>query len=112
MSHFAELNADEIVVNVIVAEQSFIDTLPNKESFVETRKNDKFFKRQYAGIGYTYDRIRDVFIEPKPYTSWTLDANGFWEAPTNAPLYDDQLNVLLWDETNKSWSLRVRRNGF
>ncbi len=112
MTIFAELGIDDVVVNVIVAEQSIIDDLPNKESFIETRKNDKFFKRQYAGIGYTYDRIRDVFIEPKPCPSWTLNADGFWESPTNAPLYDKQLHVLLWNEIDKTWSLSVRRNGF
>lgn len=110
MTYFAELDENDKVIQVIVAEQFFINSLPNKEKFVETKQHDKNFRRNYASIGYIYDRIRDVFIEKQHYPSWILDKDGFWKSPTDIPVYDKQLHILKWNENNKEWSLEINRN--
>ena len=63
----------------------------------------KSFRKNYAGLGFTYDPIRDAFIAPKPYPSWILNEGScIWEAPVSYP-NDGQL--YSWDETTKSWVL-------
>lgn len=56
------------------------------------------FRKQYAGIGFTYDADADVFVAPQPFPSWTLDSNHDWQAPTPKPEGD-----WLWDESELSW---------
>jgi len=81
MSHFARVNAQGIVEQVIVAEQDFIDSLPDKSSWVQTSYNTiggqhpegRPLRKNYAGVGYTYDAQRDAFIPPKPFPSWVLN---------------------------------------
>ena len=61
------------------------------------------FRKNYAGIGYTYDYARDAFIPPKPYTSWTLNENScLWEAPV---AYPDGGQQYTWNEENQQWDL-------
>jgi hypothetical protein len=58
-------------------------------------------RKNYAGIGYTYDRIKDAFIPPQPFASWTLDEETcLWESPTPYPTDD---KIYHWDETTTSW---------
>jgi hypothetical protein len=111
MSHFAQINADGIVQQVIVAEQDFIDTLPDASSWVQTSYNThggqhpegRPLRKNYAGIGYTYDLQRDAFIPPQPFPSWSLDEETcLWEPPTPYP--QDQ-NYYVWDENTLSWVL-------
>jgi len=99
MSHFAEINSDNIVQRVIVADQEFIDGQDgtwvqtsyntsggihydidgNEDSITPLRKN-------YAGVGYTYDSDKDAFYSPEPYPSWTLnDTTCQWEPPVAYP---------------------------
>jgi hypothetical protein len=59
-------------------------------------------RKQYAGIGFTYDETNDVFIAPKPYESWTLDDNFDWEAPTS---YPDDGEDYIWNEDNQEWDV-------
>ena len=68
-----------------------------KQTFTDgTRKN-------YAGIGYTYDEDRDAFISPKPFASWTLNETTCkWEAPVNRP---DDDNIYDWNETSNNWEI-------
>jgi len=67
----------------------------------------KAFRKNYAGLGFTYDPIRDAFIAPKPYPSWILnDGSCIWEAPVSYP-NDGQL--YSWDETTKSWVLSTNK---
>jgi len=100
MSHFARVNAQGIVEQVIVAEQEFIDTLSDKTSWVQTSYNGNF-RKNYAGIGYSYDSVRDVFIPPKPYASWVLNENTcLWGAPTPCPTDEKTYN---WDENTQQW---------
>ena len=102
MSHFAEINSDNIVQRVIVAEQNFINSGAVGDSFnwVQTSYNGNF-RKNYAGKGYTYDKVRDAFIAPQPYPSWTLvEATCRWESPIPYPT-DDKLYT--WDEDTTNW---------
>ena len=115
MSHFAKIE-DCIVTQVIVAEQDFIDqycegmwvqTSYNTRGGVHYKANsdepsgEDGLRKNYAGIGDTYDSARDAFYAPKPYPSWTLNETScIWEAPVAYPndgkLYD-------WNESNLAW---------
>jgi hypothetical protein len=116
MSHFARVNAQGIVEQVIVAEQDFIDTLPDASSWVQTSYNTRGgvhttggtpLRKNYAGIGYTYDPQRDAFISPKIFNSWVLNEETcLWTPPI--PLPDDTgtgdpPKRYLWDEETMSW---------
>jgi hypothetical protein len=97
MSYFAKIN-NEIVEKVIVAEQNFIDI--QEGTWVQTSYNGNF-RKNYAGIGYTYDETRDAFYTPQPYPSWTLNETTCqWEAPTP---YPDDDGRYTWDEDTLSW---------
>ena len=104
MSHFAEINSDGVVQRVIVAEQDFINSGAVGDSFlwVQTSYNNNF-RKQFAGIGYTYDKAKDKFIAPKPYPSWSLDSNDDWQAPSAMP---DDGKLYVWDEDSTSWKER------
>jgi hypothetical protein len=102
MSHFAKINSDNIVTQVIVAEQDFINSGFVGDSFlwVQTSYNGNF-RKNYAGINYTYDLIRDAFIPPQPHPSWTInEENCLWESPVP---YPDDGNFYEWDEATISW---------
>ena len=101
MAHYAKVN-NGIVEKVIVAEASFFDTFiddsPGK--WIETSM-DGSIRKNYAGIGYTYDLTRDAFIAPQPYASWTLDESTCrWEAPVAEP---DDDKKYKWDEETTNW---------
>lgn len=109
MSHFARVTAQGIVEQVIVAEQDFINTLPDASSWVQTSYNThggqhpegRPLRKNYAGIGYTYDHVRDAFIPPKPFASWVLNEDTcLWDAPI---AYPDDGKMYSWDETTTSW---------
>ena len=118
MSHFAKV-VDNIVTEVIVAEQDFIDTLPDSDAWVQTSYNTRggkhyapntndedggvALRKNYAGIGYTYDSTRDAFIPPQPYPSWTLNEETCqWEhANMEVPVAEGKYH--LWDENIQNW---------
>ena len=121
MSHFAQIDENNIVTRVIVAEQEIIDTgsLGDPSTWIQTSYNTHGGKhydpntgeedsgiplrKNYAGIGYTYDSERDAFIGPSPFPSWTLNETTCdWEAPVSYPT-DDKLYD--WDEENKQWQV-------
>ncbi|MBI1202606.1 MAG: hypothetical protein GC182_08860 [Rhodopseudomonas sp.] len=96
MSHFAKIDANGIVVAVIVAEQDYIDRRPDAGSWVQTSYNTfgginsrgtPAIRKNFAGVGYTYDQSRDAFIAPKPDPAATLDeATCLWVMPpTDVP---------------------------
>ena len=104
MSHFAKLDNNNIVTEVIVAEQDFINSGSVGDSFrwVQTSYNFNF-RKNYAGVGYTYDRIRDAFIPPKPHSSWILNEDTcLWIAPVP---YPDDDNKYTWNEETTNWDL-------
>jgi hypothetical protein len=110
MSHFAKV-VDGIVTQVIVAEQeffkTFVDTSPGE--WIQTSYNTRGgqhpegrpLRKNYAGIGYSYDSVRDAFIPPKPYASWVLNESiCLWGAPTPYPTDGKTYN---WDENTQQW---------
>lgn len=110
MTHFAKVN-NGIVEQVIVAEpeffDTFIDTSPGQ--WIQTSYNTyggqhpegRPLRKNYAGIGYTYDSVRDAFIAPKPYASWTLNEDTcLWEAPVEMPQDNE---VYTWNEEQLNW---------
>ena len=107
MSHYARIENDQ-VVEVIVAEQDFVATLSGE--WVQTSYNTQAgvhllggtpLRKNYAGIGYTYNRELDAFVPPKPYASWILDpATALWSAPTLPP---NDNNIYTWNENTVSW---------
>jgi hypothetical protein len=101
MSHFAKIDKDNIVTEVIVAEQDFINSGAVGDSFlwVQTSYNSNF-RKQFASIGGTYDKVNDVFISVKPFASWTLDASFDWQPPTAMP---DDGKDYDWNEETKAW---------
>ena len=125
MAHFVEIDASNIVIKVVVLDDK--DTQDENGDEVEsvgaTYLNEGFggtwkktsyntssgvhslggtpFRKNYAGIGYTYDESRNAFIPPKPYPSWTLtEATCQWDAPSVRP--DDDKNY-TWNEATTSW---------
>jgi len=101
VAHFAEIDNNGVVLRVIVAEQDFINSGSVGDSFnwVQTSYNNNF-RKQYGGKGFTYDKVNDVFIQPQPYASWTLDGNYDWQPPTAMPAGDSQY---IWNEGTQAW---------
>ena len=111
MSHFAKVFNGK-VVNVIVAEQEFIDALVDSYDgkWIQTSYNTignqhilggTPLRGNYAGIGYTYDSVNDVFYAPALYPSWILNNNTWlWEAPIAIP---NDGKFYIWDESIINW---------
>ena len=111
MSHFAKVR-DGVVIQVLVAEQEFFDTFVDSSpgEWIQTSYNTcggvhllggTPLRKNYAGIGYTYDAVRNAFIPPKPYASWTLNEDTcLWDAPTPCPTNGKIYN---WDENTQQW---------
>jgi hypothetical protein len=99
MTAFARVNDQNVVESVIVADQPFIDEgfVGNPGYWVETSP-EGLFRKQHAGVGFSYDRVADVFVAPKPFPSWSLDANHDWQPPVPKP--DGNY---IWDESTLSW---------
>ena len=96
MSRWVKLQNNKIV-DVIVANKDFNDTLQNKDFYVEDDGN----KRNVAMIGGSYDATRDMFIMPKAYPSWVFDEeSGRWKAPIDMP---DDGGRYIWNELTKNW---------
>ena len=124
MSYFAKIDSDGIVVQVIAIEKDMLDTgnWGDPNDWVQTSYNTRggihyapnsiepdggiALRKNYAGIGYTYDKVRDAFIPPKSYPSWVLDEDTCqWNAPTPMP---DDGNLYGWDEDGQSWDEEAR----
>jgi hypothetical protein len=109
MAHYAFLDEDNIVTEVITGkdESELIDGLTPEEWYgnyrgqrcVRTSYNHNI-RKQYAGIGYSYNEVGDVFVVPQPFPSWSLDANYDWQAPIEYPADGKDY---LWDEANQVW---------
>jgi hypothetical protein len=101
MSHFAKIE-NNIVTEVIVAEQDFINSGSVGDSFewVQTSYNSNF-RKNYAGIGYIYDPTRDAFIPPQPHPSWTINEDTCqYDSPVPYPTDD---KMYTWDESTTNW---------
>jgi hypothetical protein len=122
MGHYAKVLNDQ-VIQVITAEpdffDSFVDTSPgewiqcsyNTINGVHVRGGTPL-RGNYPGVGYTYDRTHDVFYEPKPFPSWTLNTSTWaWESPAG-PIPDTvstgtAIFAYIWDEPTTSWKLDI-----
>jgi hypothetical protein len=107
MAHYAYLDNDNKVVAVTVGkdETEVINGLDTETYYAKgtpyTVKRTSYngnIRKQYAGIGYSYDSVNDVFITPQPFASWSLDANFDWQPPTVKPEGN-----YAWDENTLSW---------
>jgi hypothetical protein len=111
MGHFAKV-LDGKVIQVIVAEPEFFDTFVDFSAgqWIQTSYNTQGgvhllggtpLRKNYAGIGYTYDAARDAFIPPQPYLSWLLNEDTcLWDAPVSYPTDEKPYK---WDEITTSW---------
>jgi len=105
MAHFAELDENNIVTKVIVVHNNkgveFCNSLFGHTNWIQTSYNNNM-RKQFAGVGFTYDDVNDVFVAPQPYPSWSLDENHDWQAPT--PMPEDNNNY-SWNEDTQTWDL-------
>ena len=126
MAHFAEINKDNEVLRIVVADnqdildnggelseqaaEHFKTVLPLSSEgvkWVQTSYNNNF-RKQYATIGGTYDSIKDKFLARQPFASWSLDSNDDWQAPVSFPFNNLSINgdysiIVEWDEENQRW---------
>ena len=112
MAHFAKLNENNVVLEVNVVSNEVLN--PNNEetsgvefltswsnghtNWKQTSYNNNI-RKQYAGVGFTYDAVNDVFIAPQPYPSWILDSNHDWQPPTPRPTE----GKYSWSEAELEW---------
>jgi hypothetical protein len=118
MAHFAKLDSNNIVENVIVISNEVLEDSEGNEveqlgidfckslygentNWVQTSYNSNI-RKQYAEIGFEYDSTNDVFIVPQPFASWTLDLNYDWQPPTP---YPSDNKTYSWNEETLSWDL-------
>ena len=125
MAHYAELDINNKVIRVLTACNQDIAThggelseeaanyfgtytpfSENGVKWVQTSYNNNF-RKQYAGIGYTFDSTKNKFISPQPFASWSLDSNDDWKAPVAYPsitTYGDYVKYFIsWNESNLRW---------
>lgn len=117
MAHFAKLNTNNVVIDVNVVTNDNIQDLPFPESeavgivFLDAWAGESFiwkqtsynatFRKNYAGIGYAYDAVRDAFIPPQPYPSWILDEDKcIYKPPVPKPNNKKQY---VWNESLVNW---------
>ena len=129
MAHYAFLNKDNIVTDVISGvDEDDTANLPNEFSSWEEfygdfrgesckrtsfntignthREGGTVFRGNYAGLGFIYDETNDVFYPPKPFESWTLNTDTWlWVAPVDLP--DDADNEYVWNENTQSWDIQA-----
>jgi hypothetical protein len=112
MAHFAKVE-NNLVTQVIVAEQDVIDSGLFGTGWVQTSYNthggqhpeNRPLRKNYAGVGFTYDAQKDAFIPPKPFASWLLNEDTcLWESPTP---YPNDEKMYVWDEESLTWIEQV-----
>jgi hypothetical protein len=120
MAHFAQLENNIVKQVIVVANQDILDENGQESeqkgidfcsnllggTWKQTSYNGNI-RKNYAGVGYTYDEGRDAFIAPKPFASWLLDeTKAQWKAPVDMPIDDKKYT---WDENTTSWKELVLR---
>ena len=123
MAHYAELDSNNVVKQVIVVSNADTSTAQGEEkesigiafcerllggTWVKTSYNARI-RKNYAGIGYTYDAQRDAFIPPKPYASWVLnESTCLWNSPVAYPTdvgTPEAPKIYTWNEETRTWDL-------
>lgn len=112
MTHFAQINENNIVTRVLVIDQETINTgaFGDPATWIQTSYNTRGgvhilggtpLRKNYAGVGYIYDPTRDAFMTPKPFDSWVLDEDAcIWQAPISMP---DDGKRYFWNEADQIW---------
>ena len=124
MAHFAKLDENNIVIEVVVVNNNvllktdgteseykgkvFLDGLLGNATWVQTSYNGNF-RARYAGLGMSYDETNDVFLHPKPFDSWILNEEFEWEAPTPKP---NDNKTYEWNEETLSWDSYIPNQPF
>tara|TARA_R110002051_G_scaffold7386_1_gene33765 strand:- start:1378 stop:1815 length:438 start_codon:yes stop_codon:yes gene_type:complete len=128
MAHFAELDDNNVVLRVVVVGNDCVSSDEHIDGekwcisffkggvWKQTSYNNNF-RKQFAGIGYTYDTTKNKFISLQPYASWSLDDNDDWQSPITYPTITtygnndplDKYNI-FWDETNLQWKAKDYSN--
>lgn len=122
MAHFAELDDQNVVTNVVVVNNVILyDNGVEKEAKGEAFLRDLYgpltkwkqcsyngnIRGRYPAIGAEYIPENDIFSEPRPYASWVLNrSTGLWEAPVAEPVYDSSTHFIFWDEASLQWVVR------
>jgi len=111
MAHYAFIDENNIVTEVITGrnETEVVNGISDWEEYYggmrgQVCKRTSYngnIRKQYAGIGYSYDPVRDEFVLPKPYPSWLLDDNNDWQAPIPRP---DADGLWDWNEDSQEWT--------
>lgn len=113
MAHFAQIDENNIVTKVLVIDQETVNTglFGDPSTFIQTSYNTHGgehklggtpLRKNYAGVGYTYDKQRDAFYAPQPFPSWTLNEEScLWEPPTPMP---NDGKLYNWNEETLSWN--------
>jgi len=125
MATFAKIDENNIVVRVSTIDDAdatteqdginFLKSLYGQDTnWVQTKK-DGSIRKNFAGIGYTYDQSRDAFIPAREYNSWILDeVTCVWKAPIDRPdvetLNSERVAIEYWDETNQTWKAVTENN--
>ena len=124
MAHFAELDSNNIVTKVLVVSnkvllkadnteselkgKQFLNNLLGSSTWKQTSYNGNL-RKNFAGVGYSFDSTRNAFIPPKPYNSWTLNEDTcLWEAPVKYPFTKNEEGLPefhFWNEESKGWNL-------
>ena len=125
MAYFAKLNSGNIVENVISINNAvitdangveqeqlgvdFINNLYGTNDIWKQTSYNRNFRKNFAGIGYSYDQTRDAFIAPKPFNSWILNETTCeWEAPVAKPTTELQNNqYYFWNESDINWEIKT-----
>ena len=123
MAHYAQVNSDGVVVQVLVMDNdmetnqgesaciAWLQKNVNDDEWVKTSYNGNI-RKQYAGINYTYDSDKDIFILPQPFASWSLDSDNDWQPPVAMPDDASVDKMYLWDEdvyqadNSKGWVIQ------
>jgi hypothetical protein len=129
MAHYAFINNENIVVNVITGvdeniiqidldgtevggsseawETFYLNQSGLQNCICKRTSYNNNIRKQYAGIGYTYDPVNDVFIVPQPHLSWLLDENFDWQPPVSRPTINEN-QICLWDENTLQWIIKEK----
>lgn len=108
MAHFAQIDSDNKVIQIIVVpdehEINGAEWCHNLlgGTWIQSSYNNRI-RKQHAGVGYSYDPNADVFVRPQPFPSWSLDVNHDWQAPTPEPTNLKEDEVAIWNEETLSW---------
>ena len=115
MAHFAKINENNIVEQVIVIDNVYEEyghdyinnTLGLEGRWIQTSYNNNF-RKQFAGNGYYYDEVKDIFIALQAYPSWTLDENNDWQPPVVKPDNDID-HIWNWNEEKLEWTNIIKQ---